>query len=203
MNVKFPVKCKTGEVVYNYKEYLQTNHWKQTKLQYLKSHNSNKELNQRAKKIAKCFNSVSSGNCLLCNKETDQLEIHHLTYERLGEEKRGDLVAICRDCHDMQHKTYNHYGGRKSLYKIWEITKSNFSYQYFDEEEKLSKQFKKKLKKKNRKSRVIQQSEVKEAAQESTIKAYVAQAKSSGAFKGYSEQKIENIYRARFGLPPK
>lgn len=31
------------------------------------------------------------------------VEVHHLTYERIGEEMLFDLVALCRECHDRLH----------------------------------------------------------------------------------------------------
>lgn len=31
------------------------------------------------------------------------LDVHHLTYERLGEEHRSDVQVLCRDCHEDQH----------------------------------------------------------------------------------------------------
>jgi 5-methylcytosine-specific restriction endonuclease McrA len=31
------------------------------------------------------------------------LSVHHLTYERLGEELLEDLSIICRHCHDKEH----------------------------------------------------------------------------------------------------
>ena len=39
--------------------------------------------------------------CRICNtpKEEAQLEVHHRTYERLGNEQPGDLTALCSDCH--------------------------------------------------------------------------------------------------------
>jgi hypothetical protein len=30
-------------------------------------------------------------------------QAHHLTYERVGKELPGDLTAVCRDCHRVQH----------------------------------------------------------------------------------------------------
>ncbi len=30
-------------------------------------------------------------------------EVHHLTYERIGEEQLGDLLSLCRECHRMRH----------------------------------------------------------------------------------------------------
>lgn len=36
--------------------------------------------------------------CQTCHA-TEQLEVHHATYERLGNENLEDLVVLCRDCH--------------------------------------------------------------------------------------------------------
>jgi 5-methylcytosine-specific restriction endonuclease McrA len=35
------------------------------------------------------------------------LEVHHLTYERLGCEQPEDLMALCRTCHRGQHSGAN------------------------------------------------------------------------------------------------
>lgn len=32
-----------------------------------------------------------------------RLEVHHLTYERLGREHPDDLIVLCRACHAAQH----------------------------------------------------------------------------------------------------
>ena len=39
--------------------------------------------------------------CRICNtpKDEAQLEVHHRTYERLGNEQPGDLTALCSGCH--------------------------------------------------------------------------------------------------------
>jgi 5-methylcytosine-specific restriction endonuclease McrA len=31
------------------------------------------------------------------------LDVHHLTYARLGRERPGDLVAVCAPCHGALH----------------------------------------------------------------------------------------------------
>lgn len=38
----------------------------------------------------------------ICGK-TDELQLHHLTYERLGDEDLSDLTPLCADCHAMVH----------------------------------------------------------------------------------------------------
>jgi len=39
--------------------------------------------------------------CQRCDAQA--VEVHHRTYERLGEEWMEDLEALCRDCHDEHH----------------------------------------------------------------------------------------------------
>jgi len=41
--------------------------------------------------------------CELCGASGVPLDIHHLTYERRGNEKYTDLIAICRKCHEAKH----------------------------------------------------------------------------------------------------
>ena len=31
------------------------------------------------------------------------LDVHHLTYERLGDENFDDLIVLCRNCHEKEH----------------------------------------------------------------------------------------------------
>lgn len=31
------------------------------------------------------------------------LDVHHLTYERLGDELAADLIVLCRGCHQQEH----------------------------------------------------------------------------------------------------
>lgn len=39
--------------------------------------------------------------CRLCNGDGEggALEVHHRTYENLGNEQAGDLTALCQTCH--------------------------------------------------------------------------------------------------------
>lgn len=41
-------------------------------------------------------------DCGLCS-ESDGLDMHHMTYERVGEEELSDLIPLCRNCHRMVH----------------------------------------------------------------------------------------------------
>ena len=65
-----------------YGEYLKTAHW------------------QRVRTLA----LEQAGHvCDLCG-ESDRLEVHHRTYERVGFERQSDLIVLCHDCHRDHHK---------------------------------------------------------------------------------------------------
>ena len=42
--------------------------------------------------------------CSKCGEKDAPLDIHHLTYERLGNELVTDLIELCRACHWITHK---------------------------------------------------------------------------------------------------
>lgn len=65
-----------------YKEYLQTKHWKMF-------------ARLAKKKAGWICNACSSG---------DNLNVHHLTYERRGNEKFSDVVVLCKECHEKVHE---------------------------------------------------------------------------------------------------
>lgn len=44
----------------------------------------------------------AANKCELCFA-SERLDVHHRTYERYGEEQVGDLIALCRTCHQRQH----------------------------------------------------------------------------------------------------
>jgi 5-methylcytosine-specific restriction endonuclease McrA len=68
-----------------YDDYLRTPEWKQT----------------RAAALLRAGNA-----CSLDVTHTDGLEVHHNTYERLGEELDTDLMVLCRHCHRLHHREY-------------------------------------------------------------------------------------------------
>ena len=41
--------------------------------------------------------------CFKCGTAVN-LQVHHITYERLGQEKMGDLVTLCKKCHKRLHE---------------------------------------------------------------------------------------------------
>lgn len=42
------------------------------------------------------------GWCERCGWQR-RVDVHHLTYERLGQELPGDLIAVCEECHQFLH----------------------------------------------------------------------------------------------------
>ena len=46
----------------------------------------------------------ADGRCQVCDSAIG-LEVHHRTYERLGDERQSDLVVLCRQCHELFHGT--------------------------------------------------------------------------------------------------
>lgn len=66
-----------------YAEYLKTPEWQQRRKQHLRS---------------------AGYRCQVCNASDVPLNVHHRTYERRGEERYKDLIALCQDCHELFHR---------------------------------------------------------------------------------------------------
>ncbi len=66
-----------------YREYLRTPEWRTT----------------RAAALVRADHC-----CSLDVTHTRDLEVHHRTYSRLGQELVGDLVVLCHDCHKLHHQ---------------------------------------------------------------------------------------------------
>lgn len=64
-----------------YQEYLKSDHWQ---------------------KIRKQAFDRGGNHCAIC-RSTNGLQIHHNTYEHLGNEYPGDLVVLCGKCHLLYH----------------------------------------------------------------------------------------------------
>lgn len=80
----WPVTCTdTGEVVYNYQDYLRTRHWKELK--------------------EKVTASRHGQRCSCCHSK-ENLNLHHKTYERIGKERLKDMVFLCREHHLLVHE---------------------------------------------------------------------------------------------------
>ena len=45
----------------------------------------------------------AADHCQLNARHTESLDVHHCTYDRLGQELVSDLTVLCRDCHTAHH----------------------------------------------------------------------------------------------------
>lgn len=77
----------------SYREYLKAEHWKETRQAAI----------ERA-----------GSRCALCTYQGDQVDVHHRTYERLGEELPEDLAVLCHDCHEAYELGLQIQGGVSS-----------------------------------------------------------------------------------------
>jgi hypothetical protein len=73
----------TKEVFYNYNDYLKSRHWAKLKIRYQKE--------------------FTSKTCQMCF-DNHKIELHHMTYERIGKEDLKDLIYLCDKCHKLIHK---------------------------------------------------------------------------------------------------
>lgn len=48
--------------------------------------------------------------CARCGT-TDNLHVHHMTYERFGNELLSDLLGLCQGCHTLVHEEHRRLGG--------------------------------------------------------------------------------------------
>ena len=44
------------------------------------------------------------GKCQLCGDEGTSLQVHHNSYDNLGNEANEDLIVLCPDCHGKFHR---------------------------------------------------------------------------------------------------
>jgi hypothetical protein len=63
----------------------------------------------RSRKIAATSAAGEPPRCEVCGKEFqwghDEPRIHHLTYDTLTLEEPEDCIAVCGECHDLEHAT--------------------------------------------------------------------------------------------------
>lgn len=52
------------------------------------------------------FTTGGPVRCAVCGSE-EWSDLHHMSYDRLGDELHEDLVALCRDDHDRLHRAYD------------------------------------------------------------------------------------------------
>lgn len=66
-----------------YRDYLRTPEWQERRKRHIKS---------------------AGFRCQVCNSSGVPLDVHHRTYERRGDEYYKDLLALCRNCHEIFHR---------------------------------------------------------------------------------------------------
>ena len=94
---KFPIHCRdTSEVCPDYRTYLQSRHWADFKRRYYAS---------KVFRSPSAFGGINS-KCVCCQIPNKPLDIHHLTYLRLGCEKFWDVIPLCRECHSAAHAMF-------------------------------------------------------------------------------------------------
>lgn len=75
--------CKdTGEICFGYANYLKSQHWALTRSRIIQNH----------------------PYCEMCKSTDKPLQVHHLSYKRLGKEKDSDLTPLCDECHAAVHQ---------------------------------------------------------------------------------------------------
>lgn len=72
----------------DYTDYLKSPRWKAIRAKVIFRDNG------------QCQRDAGKGKCLSRN----DIEVHHLTYVRFGNEQLGDLITLCHDCHKKLHK---------------------------------------------------------------------------------------------------
>ncbi len=58
-----------------------------------------------ARKRAKAL-TLAGNRCVLCNSSVG-LNVHHRTYQRIGNERLDDLIVLCRACHERHHAIFD------------------------------------------------------------------------------------------------
>lgn len=107
-----------------YSDYLNSDEWKDKRETKLSEANYCCEQCGRKRgtiktKLLCSLNAPTWSECLHCEsycqnrhvvKEQVILEIHHLTYDRVGNEKSSDLQVLCSKCHKLKHLRGNKNG---------------------------------------------------------------------------------------------
>ena len=76
------IVCATGEIAKDYTDYLLTQHWRE---------------------LRRIIYEERGHKCQQCKKEIIEYNLHHVTYKRIGYERKYDLKLLCYDCHEKVH----------------------------------------------------------------------------------------------------
>lgn len=81
-------------------ETIDLNYLKLFKADYLKS--------AKWDTLRKAILKRDSYTCQGCHSTSVSLEVHHISYIRLGSELPSDLISVCRSCHQAIHDTHGY-----------------------------------------------------------------------------------------------
>lgn len=92
-HIKYPfevIRNEKIEIINNRKEFLESNYWNKLKFEYIRV------MRTLNKKATICEN---------CGKEMNHtlIQLHHLTYKNVGNEKFNELIRLCFNCHGKAH----------------------------------------------------------------------------------------------------
>lgn len=88
-----PPKVKVAETLSDYQRYISSPQWLARKRRYFKTH---------------------PRRCRICRagvRFDDQIHLHHLSYEHMGDEPDSDLMPLCQEHHAAIHKFHQRQGG--------------------------------------------------------------------------------------------
>lgn len=46
--------------------------------------------------------ALADNRCEVCGWDVPPLEVHHITYDRMGAERNADLLVVCPSCHKIE-----------------------------------------------------------------------------------------------------
>jgi hypothetical protein len=90
------------------------------------------------KKRRKAKLDQTRGQCERCSSWTGRKDVHHKTYERLGNERLDDLIVLCTHCHEVEDERRAAEAKQRSAAAlddaIWESGLNTFGIKKYDED---------------------------------------------------------------------
>lgn len=70
-----------------------------------------------------------SYTCQICGRKFE-LRVHHVNYNRVGDERTGDLITICERCHNDIHWNLVHNGevSKEEMLRAMPITEEQYKF---------------------------------------------------------------------------
>ena len=90
------------------------------------------------KKLRKAKREQTRGQCERCGSWIGRRDVHHKTYERLGNERLEDLIVLCTHCHEIEDERRATEAKQKSEQAlddaIWESGLNTFATKKYGED---------------------------------------------------------------------